>query len=140
MAVHSPRLQEEVLGEPAMTTMTNRRTYRKLALSKGERSSAGRASVCGTEGRGFKSHRSPQTFLIVNYVASLLIWTTVVQNIRNFLDRAALRIPDNVGINSQSHAGILVSELLLRDRHGRTRFNEQTGVRDGTLSSHNAEY
>ena len=26
----------------------------------GERSSAGRASVCGTEGRGFKSHRSPQ--------------------------------------------------------------------------------
>jgi hypothetical protein len=25
----------------------------------GERSSAGRASVCGTEGRGFKSHRSP---------------------------------------------------------------------------------
>jgi hypothetical protein len=33
----------------------------------GERSSAGRASVCGTEGRGFKSHRSPQTFLIVTY-------------------------------------------------------------------------
>jgi len=32
-----------------MTTMTNRRTYRKLALSKGERSSAGRASVCGSE-------------------------------------------------------------------------------------------
>src|SRR5208282_5568788 len=40
--------------------MTNGRTYRKLTLSEGERSSAGRASVCGTEGRGFKSHRSPQ--------------------------------------------------------------------------------
>src|SRR5271154_4354180 len=26
----------------------------------GERSSAGRASVCGTEGRGFKPRRSPQ--------------------------------------------------------------------------------
>src|SRR5579871_4138293 len=29
-------------------------------MSGGERSSVGRASVCGTEGRGFKSHRSPQ--------------------------------------------------------------------------------
>src|SRR5260370_38967335 len=29
----------------------------------GERSSAGRASVCGTEGRGFKSRRSPQKLL-----------------------------------------------------------------------------
>ena len=30
-----------------------------LQSTCGERSSAGRASVCGTEGRGFKSHRSP---------------------------------------------------------------------------------
>jgi hypothetical protein len=29
---------------------------------RGERSSAGRASVCGTEGRGFKPRRSPQNF------------------------------------------------------------------------------
>src|ERR1700674_4730198 len=32
----------------------------------GERSSAGRASVCGTEGRGFKPRRSPQAFLAVS--------------------------------------------------------------------------
>ena len=33
---------------------------RAIIFPGGERSSAGRASVCGTEGRGFKSHRSPQ--------------------------------------------------------------------------------
>ena len=32
-----------------------------LQSACGERSSAGRASVCGTEGRGFKSRRSPQS-------------------------------------------------------------------------------
>jgi hypothetical protein len=35
-------------------------------ITCGERSSAGRASVCGTEGRGFKSHRSPQSFQLVS--------------------------------------------------------------------------
>lgn len=44
--------------------MTKPIPYRKLLSSVrvGERSSAGRASVCGTEGRGFKSRRSPQNF------------------------------------------------------------------------------
>jgi hypothetical protein len=42
-----------------------RRQHKKRVLNclqsiGGERSSAGRASVCGTEGRGFKSRRSPQ--------------------------------------------------------------------------------
>src|SRR6185437_7180042 len=37
----------------------------KLVARGGERSSVGRASVCGTEGRGFKSHRSPQSLLKV---------------------------------------------------------------------------
>jgi hypothetical protein len=32
----------------------------RINTACGERSSAGRASVCGTEGRGFKSRRSPQ--------------------------------------------------------------------------------
>jgi len=32
----------------------------RINAACGERSSAGRASVCGTEGRGFKSRRSPQ--------------------------------------------------------------------------------
>jgi hypothetical protein len=32
---------------------------------------AGRASVCGTEGRGFKSRRSPQIFQLVSGFASL---------------------------------------------------------------------
>ena len=33
----------------------------------GERSSAGRASVCGTEGRGFNPRRSPQTFPLLEF-------------------------------------------------------------------------
>src|ERR1700720_1940873 len=44
-----------------------RRQHKKRVLNclqsiGGERSSAGRASVCGTEGRGFKPRRSPQLF------------------------------------------------------------------------------
>ncbi len=38
-------------------------SYTELHPPCGERSSAGRASVCGTEGRGFKSHRSPQNIV-----------------------------------------------------------------------------
>jgi hypothetical protein len=45
-------------------------SYAMFIRNSGERSSAGRASVCGTEGRGFKSHRSPQTFF--NFYAGLL--------------------------------------------------------------------
>ena len=37
-----------------------------LYIVSGERSSAGRASVCGTEGRGFKPRRSPQLFRIAH--------------------------------------------------------------------------
>src|SRR5579862_803039 len=42
---------------------TGNRMWPKLWVLRvcGERSSAGRASVCGTEGRGFKPRRSPQT-------------------------------------------------------------------------------
>jgi hypothetical protein len=42
-------------------------SYTDLHPLCGERSSAGRASVCGTEGRGFKSHRSPQ----LTYIESI---------------------------------------------------------------------
>src|SRR2546427_10698556 len=39
-----------------------------LQSSGGERSSAGRASVCGTEGRGFKSRRSPQNSFSLSHL------------------------------------------------------------------------
>src|SRR6266481_5077156 len=40
-------------------------------FSGGERSSAGRASVCGTEGRGFKPRRSPQLFRLTVHNGAL---------------------------------------------------------------------
>src|SRR5712692_1706828 len=67
---------------------------------------------------------NPYSYLLM----SPLIWTTVVQNLRNFLDRPALRISDDVGIKPQRHTGIPVPELLLCDRHGGTSLNEQTGM------------
>ena len=35
-----------------------------ISLINGERSSVGRASDCGSEGRGFETHRSPQKIRI----------------------------------------------------------------------------
>jgi hypothetical protein len=55
-------------------TSSLRSSPRAIIISKcGERSSAGRASVCGTEGRGFKSHRSPQPFLLSRAALWILI-------------------------------------------------------------------
>jgi hypothetical protein len=46
----------------------------------GERSSAGRASVCGTEGRGFKSHRSPHSFQPIARIEGIDFCTVFAQS------------------------------------------------------------
>jgi hypothetical protein len=50
----------------------------------GERSSAGRASVCGTEGRGFKPRRSPQTFQTPHPVSLPAGCTGLAQHFQDF--------------------------------------------------------
>ena len=74
------RFQKDLLHAPAVISprylrlqTCKRRQHKKRVLDclqsiGGERSSAGRASVCGTEGRGFKSRRSPQTSFSLLYL------------------------------------------------------------------------
>jgi hypothetical protein len=85
-----------------------------VILRGGERSSAGRASVCGTEGRGFKSHRSPQTF--PRNLSVLEAFTVLASfGIRIFANRSSfpLRFGYCMRVSGESDARVRVSQLGL---------------------------
>jgi hypothetical protein len=63
-------MQGPLSASPTRTLLKTDCRLNCMYLVRGERSSAGRASVCGTEGRGFKPRRSPQQFLIRIHLAA----------------------------------------------------------------------
>src|SRR5712672_2900379 len=70
------RIQNESLPTFLVTLLGTECSLNCSYFGSGERSSAGRASVCGTEGRGFKPRRSPQN--------SRNSWKICLLNVVNF--------------------------------------------------------
>jgi hypothetical protein len=84
-----------------------------LASYGGERSSVGRASVCGTEGRGFKSHRSPQPIL-----TRLSRTRSVQENLTAF----------GIGRRHRDHRGLVARNTLRGDLDRRTSTERPCGI------------
>ncbi len=85
--------------------------YSVKSSSVGGRSSAGRASDCGSECRGFKSHRPPQ--LLNPFTVDLRLGIVRHHNVRHFLYCVRLRFLNRMRVGRQCDAWIAVTKLRL---------------------------